>query len=116
MSEKETPKEALRSQIQAALDFPLPDNNREMTTNRAIARNVLHTELGRYAETQPVYSLDQETRDRLIAHARQDAAHALLNTISLMKEVRRINQRTRNTQVGIVVFCIAIALWVWWPH
>ncbi|TIO14931.1 MAG: hypothetical protein E5X86_22715 [Mesorhizobium sp.] len=53
--------------------------------NRMVARNILHEELGMFADPQgAVYSLDEDTRDRLLAHARQDASHALCNTISLM--------------------------------
>jgi hypothetical protein len=45
------------------------------------------------------YELDEFTRDILIVHARQDAAHALLNTGSLLIELRLV-------LMGIVVLLL----------
>jgi len=60
--------------------------------NNQIARTILLDDLGMsgygHAEGElrfPSYDLDAETRDRLIAHARQDAAWGAANTASLLK-------------------------------
>jgi hypothetical protein len=53
--------------------------------NYATARVTLEGDLGQFTDQPPAYyDLDEPTRDRLLAHARQDAAHALLNTSSLL--------------------------------
>jgi HEAT repeat protein len=64
--------------------------------NHTIARNVLDSELGKFADTQPTYRLDQETRDRLLVRARQDAAEALCHTRSLMDEVQQLKSGLRS--------------------
>ena len=56
----------------------------ENHANQAIARNVTDEEMGRYGEHPLEYSLKQKTKDTLLAHGRQDAAHALCNTTSLL--------------------------------
>jgi hypothetical protein len=110
----ETSDEALKITLRASRDMRPPGSDKEAADNAVIARNVLHTELGYYADEQREYNLDQATRDRLIVHTRQDAAHALLNTITIMNDVRRTNRRYRNTWVGLILVCVAgIALWFW---
>jgi hypothetical protein len=56
----------------------------ERIANEITARNVLQEDLGRFKGHQPDYHLHQTVRDRLLAHTRQDAAHALINTVTLM--------------------------------
>jgi len=86
--------EALKLQISAIRDWTFAgDPELEGWIRGAIARNVLHEEIGLYADAQPTYHLDQETRDRLLAHARQDAAHALINTeVSALQIFKRVLQ------------------------
>ncbi|MCX7308848.1 MAG: hypothetical protein NTZ72_13270 [Afipia sp.] len=117
MSKEETADEALRIQLKMARDLKAPFSDPNATANQVTARNVLHDELGRFSDIQREYDIDDATRDRLIVHTRHDAAHALLNTITLMKEVRRINQRARNTRIAIAVLSAgALVLWIWWPR
>jgi hypothetical protein len=76
--------------------------------NALIAKDILHEELGYHPEApQPAYHFDEATRDRLLAHSRQDAAHALLNTIALREDVRKLNQRSI---IVIVLLGIAIVV------
>lgn len=56
------------------------------------ARNILHGDLGIFDDELTTYNLDQATRDRLLAHARQDAAHALISVIKLSREVRSLKR------------------------
>lgn len=58
--------------------------------NHAIAHGTLQGDLGTNGKPRDPYYLDDMTRDILIAHSRQDAAHALLNTMSLLKRVRQL--------------------------
>jgi hypothetical protein len=64
----------------------------QQTIDAESARHILHEELGYYADAataQRAYHLDDETRDRLIAHARQDSSHAIFAIASLASEMRR---------------------------
>jgi hypothetical protein len=69
--------------------------NQESDENAIVARNVLHEELGYIGTQREPYHLNDDTRDILIAHARQDSAHALSNTISLLRIVARIERRQK---------------------
>jgi hypothetical protein len=61
--------------------------------NYAIAQGVLRDEIDSDSKTGRFpFNLDQETRDILLAHARQDAAHALCNTASVLKRVRTLTR------------------------
>jgi hypothetical protein len=125
MRKKLAAEEALKSQLDAMKEWVAPGTDSRSAENGVVARNVLQEELGLYGDDQPEYHLDQKTCDRLIAHTRQDAAHALVNTISLMTDVSKLEQRFRNTQtkleqrfrntqIGIVALFIAIVLWILW--
>jgi hypothetical protein len=52
------------------------------------------------------YNLDEDARDRLLAHGRQDAAHAVLNT-SLLNDVLLLKSRVRRlTIMGILALLL----------
>lgn len=55
----------------------------------ARARNVLHDDLGYFDDSGKVdYDLDQPTRDRLLAHARQDVAMLYYALVKAEEEAR----------------------------
>jgi hypothetical protein len=91
--------------------------------NQTTAQNALDLDLGKFLDTLPSYRLDQDARDRLIAHARQDAAEALCNTRDLMDEIFRLKSEQRHLAVvlwiGLAVYWIVqwsksgFALWDW---
>lgn len=58
----------------------------------AIAKNILREDLGYYDSRQTLYNLDEDTRDRLIAHARQDGAHAVISIASVQRELTAIKR------------------------
>jgi len=74
-----------------------------------IARNILHEDLGHFDSQLTTYGLDDATRDRLIAHARQDAAHAVMGIGTLTKEVRGL-RRSISAVVVLLVVLIAIEI------
>src|SRR5262245_45690824 len=83
-------KDSLRYKLQLDKQLRWSDDNRSQQ-NHTIAQHTLHEELGQYGgELQQFYDFDRDIADTLLAHGRQDAAHALLNTITLMKDVRRL--------------------------
>jgi hypothetical protein len=92
--------------LRAALSFATGESWR----NHARARDVLHNELG-WVGNPPEnrYRLNRDTRDILLVHARQDASHALENTIGILKAVRVL----KLLSVVVVALLFAVALRVW---
>ncbi len=80
--------------------------------NQIIAHDVVTGEIRDHtADAQSLaYHLDQPARDTLIAHGRQDAAHALCNTKSLMDDIGALRRELR---VWRVVGLVALALLAW---
>ena len=66
-------------------------NGSEQAIDAEMGRHVLHGDLGRFRdEGLTNYYLDEDTRDRLIAHARQDASHAVIVASRTSKRVRQL--------------------------
>ena len=76
----------------------------------ATARNILHEELGYFSDPQTGYNLDESTRNRLMAHTRQDAAHAVLSLATLTLDVRKVGRdvRTIKRLAWVAVILLAI--------
>jgi hypothetical protein len=111
--------EAAKAQLAATLKSVrglrgYPDQNAD---NALIAQNVLLEDLGHFGPNTPKYSFDSETRDRLIAHARQDAAHALINTSTLLQEMQNEMRKLRRA-ISAMAFLVAamffLMLIMWW--
>lgn len=68
------------------------EGNNQAAIDAVKARNILHEELGYFSDPQTEYGLDDATRNRLIAHTRQDAAHAVLAVGSLAHEVAKVKR------------------------
>jgi len=105
MEDKQTAEEALAGALKSLKDFSLPGSNWDKQANHIIALNVLHSELGRYANEQPHYRLDVDTRDRLLVHARQDAAEALCHARTLMDEVHQMKSAWRSLNFSVDIGC-----------
>jgi hypothetical protein len=84
MEDIETADDHLKMQLAMSKDMGWKDHN---ALNLVVARNVLQEDLGRFAGRLHAYHLDDDTRDRLLAHTRQDAAHALCNTAVLLDQI-----------------------------
>ena len=72
-----TADEALKHAMRAINSLPMSRRQRKKAGWSAFSKNVLHDELGYFSdsdETNAIYNLSDQTRDRLIAHTRQDAA------------------------------------------
>lgn len=93
--------------IQAALSAETAIKGSKLSAEdwaRIQARHQLDCDLERFSDYVSVYSLTEDQRDRLIAHARQDAAHALLQAIVLTNVVKSTRRWI------IAVGCATIAL------
>jgi hypothetical protein len=110
--------EALDSELTAWLRMLPRGSNSTLAANPIIARHILEDDLGRFAEGPTPYQLDQQTRDILLAHARQDAAEALLNTKALLEEMRGLTNawRTQTTELrwGVLSLFAIYFFWAWW--
>jgi hypothetical protein len=112
--EKRTSDEALQVALEAQRKIFVRGSNWDKQANHIVARNVLDSELGKFSDYLPVYTLDQQTRDRLLVHGRQDAAEALCHARSLMDEMHQLKRTLRGLNFSIVIFSAALLLWAWW--
>ena len=84
--------------------------------NGIAAQNVLREEMGVYGEPEWNYDIDERTKNTLLAHTRQDVAHALLNTIALLRgteNLLKLSTRVRALQVWMFVLTLGIGFLVW---
>jgi hypothetical protein len=70
----------------------IPANEIDGVSNRnsLIASNAAHEEMDRQGTSASIYCLDDATRDLLLVNARKDAAHAVLNTIELLRRADKM--------------------------
>ncbi|MBY3314746.1 hypothetical protein [Rhizobium laguerreae] len=93
--------------LQARLQAIRSMGGGQADVDATIARNILHEDLGHFDGQLTIYGLDDATRDRLIAHSRQDAALAVLNVGTLTKEARALR---RWISVVVVLLVVLIAV------
>lgn len=103
--DKPTSKAALAAALQAHKEF---GRRGAFYRNEVLARNVLHQELGWHAEEPMTYEMGEDVRDRLIAHCRQDAAHAVLNGASALDAIKSLRRLLCLQFVIIVVLLFAM--------
>jgi hypothetical protein len=108
MNTREIAEVELASTLKAWRDMGLTSEHQE---NLAIARNVTNEEMGRYGEHALEYSLQQKTKDTLLAHGRQDVAHALCNTKSILDQNARISAQLRKLNfMATISVCLLAAI------
>jgi hypothetical protein len=93
--------------LQAAMKMVPSGPNHDSHVNLMRARFVAHDE--RTEEEGPIpLILNETSRDRLMFNGRQDVAHALLNTITILERTRRIERKLNFLIAAVVVATIAI--------
>ena len=97
----------------AAMDaHKLIGSRNTVSDNNVLANNILEGDLGYFSNRGlQNYDLDKETRDRLIAHARQDAALAVINSSSILNELKKI--RSAQTIILIMVASMFFYTFFW---
>lgn len=112
---KDQAEEALRSSLNAQRSM---GRKGEHWDNYATARNVLHEELGMYGSPTSSYQLNEQTRDVLLAHGRQDSAHALCNTKSILDSNLKLSSQLRllNFTGLIAIGLLAAIVLKLYPH
>ncbi len=98
--------EALQSKLKAARTWG--GKQTEVQTNATISQNILHGDLGYHSDTMPDYSLSDGVRDRLLAHARQDASLAALQAASTLNALRSI----KRLLWAILIVCATILFYL----
>jgi hypothetical protein len=103
-----------REDASVALDHALKMQPRfgisgEHSANLLVAKNVTDEEMGRYGENPLEYALQQKTKDTLLAHGRQDAAHALCNTKSILDQNAKILSYLRMLNFAMALAVIMLA-------
>lgn len=68
--------------------------------NHAVAYATVESELGIH---KTLHDLDEATRNTLIINGRQDSAHALLNTTSLLKRVHQLSRLVYLLLAAVVI-------------
>lgn len=98
--------EYLRQKIRVMREIGASQDNIDAAT----AQNVLHEDLGYFASKSAEYDLDQATRDKLLSHARQDAAHAVCAATTVAREVRRLRGMVA-VMVFVTLALLAAEIW-----
>ena len=87
--------ENLQSRLKVEETFGGKQSQRQI--NAIVSQNILHSDLGYHSDDLgPDYSLSDSVRDRLTAHARQDASLAALNAGSSLEELKAVRKSLRS--------------------
>lgn len=70
------------------IDLIYPIRQRTQAKWDLTAAHILQTDINDESEVNNVYEFSEAQRDRLIAHARQDAAHAVIGVSDAFQEAR----------------------------
>jgi hypothetical protein len=80
----------------------------EDAANTSLGRNILREEIGHFGPWDgQVYHFDAQTRDRLLAHGRQDAASAFAMARSAFREAREA-KRLSARALRLLVLAVAL--------
>jgi hypothetical protein len=87
--------------------------DKQMLKDQRLAQNILDADLGHFSDRPPDCVLDQAVRDRLLAHARRDAAHALINTVRLISNVKELKLLIMMTWLTLGISLVILLLTLW---
>ena len=76
--------------------------------NSIVARETMLADLDGWAGIP--YNLDTERRDILLAHARQDAAHAVSNTASIIRQLQLLTAAVKGLAICVVALFLTTLL------
>ena len=83
----------------------------QIQANNAVARNVLDIDLGKFGvDDYSSYNLDQSKRDRLLAHARQDAASAFGHAKDAFKQASEAKLEARKSNALSVIITLLLLI------
>ena len=82
--------------------------------NFVIGQEVLREELAGGNQYQQQYDLSTSVRDMLLAHSRQDVAHALSNTSSLLTHLKILDTNVRFANFWLLVIIGLLLSHRWW--
>lgn len=79
-----------------------------------IAREILHDELEYHDSPQIVYEMSDAVKNRLLAHARQDASHAVCNTSYVLDKLKIVDTNLRFANFWLLVIIGLLLSHRWW--
>ncbi|MDC0986909.1 hypothetical protein OAS67_06485 [Alphaproteobacteria bacterium] len=82
-----------------------------ISQSNAIAQNVLRQDMGIFGAPPTTYNFDDGTKNRLIAHARQDAASAKVSSDYALEGIQKLQTSVRRLSwivVGMFILLICI--------
>jgi hypothetical protein len=96
--------------LNAAIEMiPKFDPNYDSLANQLAAHSGAHAERSGDEETSSIpMFLSDEAKNRLLFYGRQDTAHGLLNTITLLRKVNRLLLLVQVLIVAVVVSGLAV--------
>jgi hypothetical protein len=105
----------LAAKLASIRAMQVPGKHAEIDVNHTLALNLLDFDLGRHPDIPPNdYGLDQRTRDRLLVHARQDAAETLLHAITALDEIHRLKRSVKIAASLVFASLAVLLISVWW--
>lgn len=107
-----TPEVELKHHLSALKSLGMNDDT---DRNYAIAKNILHEELGLFDNKYPlqIYDLTKEASDRLLANGRQDSSHSLVNTISILSKIKQTTAFIK-TIILLQIIITSVLLYIVW--
>ena len=97
------------SGLNAAIEMiPKSDPNYDFKVNGFVAHSVAHDERSNEDETIHTMFLSDEAKNRLMFYGRQDTAHGLGNTITLLRKVNRLILLVKVLIFAVVVIGLAV--------
>jgi hypothetical protein len=95
--------------LNAAIEMiPRSDPNYDSRVNQFVAHSGAHDERSGEDETSRTMFLSDEAKNRLMFYGRQDTAHGLLNTITLLRKVNRLILLVQVLIFAVVVIGLAV--------
>jgi hypothetical protein len=108
-STRQKAEESLRNTLRAMEKYGGDESRR----NGVVAKNVMFEDIGHFGEPSIKYHLDETRRDILLAHSRQDSAHALINTTSLLEQVAWLSGQIRILQIMVLLLLCGVGYVIW---
>ena len=105
-----TVNEDLESRLIAIRNLPFSEKEKQRAEWNAFSGNILNDDLGKFIDsTMFQYGLDEATRDRLIAHTRQDAAMAYAAASDTFHHAKSANKYAQWAVIfAFISMCVSV--------
>ena len=90
------------------LAFKNDEKGRELADAQLLGRNVLHEEIGILAGEARIYDFDAATRDRLLAHSRQDVAMQCGLLVPMHTQVHELKRQVKHLKRLVLLILVIL--------